>query len=68
MQEKLLAGLLFSENCLRVNDFCRSLLSEAKTEGQSLKRAFNGVLFTATPLDNLEDLLEYYWTEIKNRD
>jgi hypothetical protein len=64
MQEKLLAGLSFSENCLRVNDFCRALLSEAKTTGQSLKGAVYGVLITVSPLDNLEDLTNYFWAEV----
>ncbi|MDR1453348.1 MAG: hypothetical protein LBJ25_05185 [Candidatus Margulisbacteria bacterium] len=65
MQKKLAAYL--SGNYPHINDYCHSLLSAAKKNGRIIKGAFNGVLITASPLNNLQDLLDEYWNAITRR-
>ncbi|MDR2428905.1 MAG: hypothetical protein LBD62_03770 [Candidatus Margulisbacteria bacterium] len=65
MQRKLSAYL--TGNYPHVNDYCLALLSTAKADGQIVKGAFNGVLITASPLNNIQDLLADYWNEITRR-
>jgi homoserine trans-succinylase len=65
MNKKLLAYL--KGNYLYINDYCQTLLSSAKKEGRIIKGAFNGVIITASPIHNIQDLLDTYWNEIARR-
>jgi hypothetical protein len=63
MQKKLLSGVRLHEDYLHLRTFCANLLSEAKHKGQCVKASFKGIMFTASPLNNLGDLLALYWKE-----